>query len=252
MPSDSLELDMEFAKFNPTWPTVNSAYPGLRGKVDRGRAGKRIASGVATGASVGLTAAELGTGTSALAVGGTVAAGAAVSATGVGLVAAAGALTVGSIFVNARSMVKTIAHCENLKDIKAGYDRGRYNVCERESAAGAAEMAKDHDWIGSIVLPYIIRQKTEKAVKKGIGSAGLGVLTTLYSMGRAAYKSISSTKGVRRSFYAHVLARHLITHECQLAEAIVAELLSPNEMAILKTQNSDVVGAAIADKLKSV
>ena len=136
MPSDDLALGMESARFNLSWSTVKTAYPSYGGKVDRGRTGKRIASGISTGASVGLTVAEVGTGTSALAVGGAVAAGAAVSATGVGLVAAAGALTVGSIVVNVRSMVKTIAHCENLKDIKAGYDAKRYVSVAGSTSSG--------------------------------------------------------------------------------------------------------------------
>lgn len=250
MPSDDLALDMEFARFDLSWLTVKSAYPSERGVVDRGRAGKRIASGVATAASVGVTGAGIGTGTSALAVGGAVATGAAVSATGIGLVATAAVLTVGSIAVNARSMVKTIAHCENLKDMKARYDARGYNMCE--CLVAAPDMTKDHDWIGAKILPYIIQQKTEKAVKKGVGSVGLGMLTTLYAIGRSAYKSLNSTKGVKRTFYAHVLARHLITHECPLAEAIVAELLSPQEMATLKSRDSDVVGAAIKDKMKSI
>ncbi len=141
-------------------------------------------------------------------------------------------------------------HCDKLKEIKRRFDNGSYNHCE--ALTDSAEMAKDHDWIGKQILPYIISQKNEKAVKKGIGSAGLGVMTTFYSIGRSAYKSLASTKGVKRSFYAHVLVRHLITHECPLAEDIVSELLSPQEMAILKAQNSDVVGAANKDKMKSV
>jgi hypothetical protein len=231
------------------WPTVKSEYPNFGGAVDRGRTGKRVASGVVSGASAGLTGAQLGTGTSALAVGGAVATGAAVSATGVGLVAAAAALTVGSIVVNATSMVKTIAHFEKLREIQARYEANEY-LCKCLSADGG--MANDHFAIGTQILPYIIQQKTDKAVKKGIGSVGLGMLTTLYTVGRAAYKSLASTKGVKRNFYAHVLARHLITHDCRLAEAIVAELLSWSEMEILKGKDSDLVGAAIADKMKSV
>ena len=111
----------------------------------------------------------------------------------------------------------------------------------------------DHEWIGTQVLPYIIRQKYEKTVKKGVGvvpGGGLGV--GAYSLGRRAYKSIAGTKGVMRNFAAHVLARHLITHDCKLVEDIVAELLSVVEMVKLKTQDSDAAGAAIKDKMKSV
>ncbi len=88
--SSDLELDMEAAKFDLTWAQVKTAYPDGYGVVDRHRTGKRIANGVSSAASLGLTGAQLGTGTSALAVGGAIVTGAAVSATGIGLVAAAG------------------------------------------------------------------------------------------------------------------------------------------------------------------
>lgn len=233
-----------------TWSTVKSAYPDYGGVVDRHRSGKRMASGAAAATSAGLNGAQLGTGTSALAVGGAVATGAAVSATGVGLVVSAAALTVGSMVVNARSMLRTICHFENLREIEAHYQANEYNRCV--ALAATDDMTADHYTIGSKILPYIIQQKTEKAAKKGVGAVGLGMLTTLYTMGRAAYKSLSGTKGKKRNFYAHVLARHLITHQCPLAEAIVTELLSWEEMAILRGKDSDVVGAAIADKMKSV
>ncbi len=245
-------FEMEMATYDSTWSTVKSAHLAERGTrpVNRHRTQKRVASGMSSAASLGLSGAQIGTGTSALAVGGAVVAGAAVSATGVGLVAAAGALTIGSMATNARSLIRTISHCDRLKAIKAGYDKGNYQMCD--CLSDDAGMGHDHDWIGTKVLPYIIGQKTEKAAKKGVGTVGAGLLVTAYSIGRWAYKSMASTKGVKRSFYAHVLARHLVTHECALADAIVAELLSPAEMLSLKHENSDVAGAAIKDKMKSV
>lgn len=233
-----------------TWTKVKSAFPDPRSTVDRGRTGKRVASGAVTAAQAGLTGAQIGTGISALTVGGAIATGAAVSATGVGLVVTAAAMTLGSIVTNATSMIKSISHFENLREIQAKYIACEYAGCI--PLAATAEMTFDHATIGTTILSYIIDQKTEKAVKKGVGAVGLGVLTTLYSIGRAAYKSAAGTKGKQRNFYAHVLARHLITHHCQLAEAIVAELLSEEEMRILKGEDSDVAGAAIADKMKSV
>ena len=251
-PSD-VQYQGEAAIFEQSWSTVKSAYPNIfnNGTVNRHRTEKRVAGGVSTGLSVGTSAAQFATGTSALAVGGAVLAGAAVSATGVGLVAASAALTIGSVVNNARSLAKTIDHRSNLKIIKLRYDANEYNNCQ--CLRHDANMAKDHEWIGTQVLPYIISQKYEKQVKKGIGVvplAGMGV--TAYSIGRWVYKSASGTKGRARSFAAHVLARHLITHNCKLADDIVAELLSQVEVQKLKTQDSDVVGAAIKDKMKSV
>jgi hypothetical protein len=253
MPSSDLQYQGEGAIFEQSWSTVQSTYPNgfNNGMVNRHRAEKRVASGISTGLSVGTSAAQLATGTSSLTVAGAVVAGAAVSATGIGLVAAGAALTVGSMVNNARSLSKTLEHRTNLKVIKMRYDANEYSNCRcRTNHAG---MGKDHEWIGTQVLPYIISQKYEKQVKKGIGVvplAGMGV--TAYSIGRWVYKTASGTKGRTRSFAAHVLARHLITHDCSLAQDIVSELLSEVEMIKLKSQDSDAVGAAIKDKMKSV
>ena len=253
MQSSDLQFDVEAAKFESSWSRVASTYPDFdNGAVDRHRTEKRVASGLSTAVSVGASGAQLATGTSSLAVAGAVVAGAAISATGIGLAATSAALTIGSMVTNARSLAKTIDHRANLKNIQRQYDRGAYdNICR--CYANAPGMDKDHAWIGTQVLPYIISQKYEKQVKKGIGVAPLmGMGVTAYSIGRWAYKSVTGTKGRKRSFMAHVLARHLITHYCPLADAIVAELLSTTEMTQLKSQNSDVVGAAIKDKMKSV
>ena len=56
MSPDDLALDMEFAKFDLSRTSVKSAYPGgYGGRVDRHRTGKRIASGLTSTASLGLT-----------------------------------------------------------------------------------------------------------------------------------------------------------------------------------------------------
>ena len=253
MPTSELQYKDMAALPEHSWPTVKSGYPdGFdNGMVNRHRTEKRIVSGIATGLSVGNSAAQLATGTSSLAVAGAVVVGAAVSATGIGLVAAGAAMTVGSMVSNARSLSKTIEHRTNLKIIKLRYDAHEYDNCRCRTYIGG--MRKDHQWIGMNVLPYIISQKYEKQIKKGVGVVPLaGVGVTAYSIGRWVYKTASGTKGTMRSFAAHVLARHLVTHDCKLAEDIVSELLSAVEMVKLKTQDSDVVGAAIKDKMKSV
>jgi hypothetical protein len=251
MDADDIAMGLEPSGFDQSWSTVQTAYPdGYYGRVDRHRTQKRIASGVSTAASLGISGAQLGTGVSSIGVATALVTGVAVSATGVGLVATAAALTLGSMYTNAASFGSTLGHRNRLQAIKKAYDSGQYNRCE--CLVDGSKMARDHDWIGTKILPYIINQKTEKAAKKGIGTFALGSLVTAYSIGRSAYKSITSTKGVKRNFYAHVLARHLITHECSLVEHIVCELLSSQEMAVLKGQNSDTAGAALKDKMKSV
>ena len=60
MSADDLALDMEFAKFDLSWASVKTAYPGgYGGPVDRHRTGQRIASGLASAASLGSPAHRL-------------------------------------------------------------------------------------------------------------------------------------------------------------------------------------------------
>ena len=100
------------------------------------------------------------------------------------------------------------------------------------------------------MLPYIISQKTEKAVKKGVGIVpGASLLTNTYRLGRFLFKK---DRGKKRGFYAYVLTRHLITHDCMLAGAIVAELFSDREMLTLRRFDSDESSPVIARKMKSV
>ncbi len=100
------------------------------------------------------------------------------------------------------------------------------------------------------MLPYIISQKTEKAVKKGAGIVpGASLLTNACRLGRFAFKK---DKGKKRSYYAYVLTRHLITYDCMLAGAIVAELFSDKEMLTLRMFDSDQSAPIIGTKMKSV
>ena len=236
---------------NGAWTTVQSAFS-WDGSALRGGAGgtaKIVAGAGNTVGGIGITAAQLGTHTSSLAVAGAIAAGAAVSATGLGLVIVGGVLTLGSMITSGTSMVKTTAHVLGLKRMRD--NMGLFNACKCMSGARVtADMGHDHEWIASKVLPYIIRQKTEKAVKKGVGVVpGAGLLTNLYRLGRFAFKK---DRGKKRGYYAYVLTRHLITHDCALAGAIVAELFSTNEMLTLRMFNSDQSSAIIAKKMKSV
>jgi hypothetical protein len=111
-------------------------------------------------------------------------------------------------------------------------------------------MSHDHGWIRKIVLPCIISRKTEKAVKKGIGKAGGGLLTNVYRLGRYALKT---DRGKKRNFHAQVLTRHLITHDCALAGAIAAELFGDvDEMLRLRMFDANTSSLLIAAKMKSV
>jgi hypothetical protein len=229
------------------WINVKSAFS-WDGSALRGSSTKKtIATTGNTVGSIAITGASLGTGTSSLAVAGAIAAGAAVSATGVGLAVVGGVLTLTSIATNATAMVKSATHVTHLKKISANL--GAFSKCNCVGTA-SKDMGHDHEWIGTKILPYIISQKTEKAVKKGAGIVpGASVLTNAYRLGRFAFKK---DKGKKRGYYAYVLTRHLITYDCMLAGAIVAELFSDKEMLTLRMFDSDQSAPIIGAKMKSV
>ncbi len=233
------------------WSNVQSAFSwdgsSLRGTT-KGNL-KTGATATNTVGGIGVSVAQLATQTQSLAVAGAILAGTAVSATGVGLVVAGGVLTLGSMATNATSMVKTSAHVIALKKIRDHI--GNFAKCQCMSGARlTSDMGHDHEWIANKVLPYIISQKTEKAVKKGVGVLpGVGLLTTGYRLGRFLFKK---NRGKKRGYYAYVLTRHLITHDCALAGAIVAELFSINEMLTIRMFETDKSSEVVAKKMKSV
>ena len=117
------------------WTTVQSGFS-WDGSALRGGAGGTAKTGAGVANTVGgmaVTAAQLGTHTSSLAVAGAIAAGAAVSATGLGLVIVGGVLTLGSMITSGTSMVKTTAHVLGLKRIRD--NPGRFSACSCMSGA---------------------------------------------------------------------------------------------------------------------
>ncbi len=253
--SDNVDDDDEDAGLDEgimgEWVPVRSAFS-WDGSALRGTAGGNAKTGVTatnTLGGAGVSVAQLATQTKSLAVAGAILAGTAASATGVGLVVAGGVLTLGSMATNVTSMVKTSAHVIALKKIRSHL--GDFNQCQCMSGARLnAEMGHDHEWIATKILPYIISQKTEKAVKKGVGVLpGVGLLTTGYRLGRFLFKK---NRGKKRGYYSYVLTRHLVTHDCALAGAIVAELFSVNEMLTIRMFDTDKCSDVVAKKMKSV
>jgi hypothetical protein len=214
----------------------------------RHRDAKRFATGGMNVGSIGLQAASIATGSSSIAVAAAIATGAAVSATGVGLVAAGGALALGSLVLNARSAHKTRHHIDHLKKIQGNL--GSFQWCVLLSSD--PRFANLHGTVGNIILPYIINQKKEKFGKKVAGAAGAGLLTNLYAAGRYAYKGLRGRLGKKRHLYAEYLAVHLITADCELAKAIVAELYSKEELKGLMAMDSSKLAPLLADKMKSL
>ena len=246
MPNDENEVEESDADLPKNkWKNV----------VSRHRTEKRVASGVMTAASVGIQAASFATGASSLAVGSALVAGAAVSATGIGLVAVGGAITLGGMVLGAKSAYSTAQHLKRLDAIYAA--RGTYrNRCRLLPWAGPEKLNTDfpdlHGFVADKVLPWIIRQKKHKLGKKVASAAGLGLGAGLWSAGRKAYKAIRGTLGKQRTYYAECLAVHLITCNCPLAEAVVAELYSEEEMRLLSVMDSETAAPLLAEKMKSI
>jgi hypothetical protein len=183
--------------------------------------------GAAAG-SVGVAIAQTATGTSTLAV--LAAAGAGVSATGVGLAVTGGVLTVTSTVVSGRAAYKTYKHKKHLKEIHA--QRGQF-------ACNPADVTDfnvfHHKVIANDVLPYVISKKSSKLVRKGASTVpGLSLLEGIRAVSKKGYKWTRGTLGENRTNASMWLANHLLSHNCGLAEAIVAELYSHDEMLWMK------------------
>lgn len=172
--------------------------------------------------------------------------GAAASATGIGLVVAGAALTAATMGSSAVSAYKTYNHRSNLQ-----------SILERKSCYGCRTWEgrdsnyKEHSKIADEILPYIISQKTEKLAKKAIGTTGLGVLTSGYGVVRNLYKRAVGTLGAERGAAASWLSLHFMTHNCGLAQAIVAELYSFEEMLWLLEKDTDTATPLLMAKMTS-
>jgi len=194
--------------------------------------------------SSSLSAAQLATHTPsvlALTLGG-----AAASATGIGLVVTGAAATLTLSTLSAVSAHKTLKHCDALEKIDGM--KGCYD-CRRVGGGADSGDKVAHRDVGGLVLSYILAQKGEKALRKTVGAVpGVGLTETLYSVGRYVFKS---NRGVLRNEMAGLLAEHLITHNCGLAQAIVAELYSYEQMRWIMFQDYEAVQFCLAEKMKS-
>jgi len=240
MPSDGNKNVSKFAKPDPQASLTDKAK--TLANAHAGDAGKKVVEGTSLGVSIAQQATH-NAGLLAL-----TAAGAAASATGIGLVVTGGIATLTLSSLSAYSAVKSNRHANALSTIVDRHDCYR---CKHVDGSKADKYAHRH--IAFDVGPYIVAQKEEKTARKGIGAVPvIGVGGSLYTLGRALYKKASGTKGVKRFEHASALAAHLITHDCGLAQAIVANLYSFEVMCWLLTQEHDVVTQALAAKMKSV
>lgn len=215
--------------------------------VNRWREYKQAGKIGMAGAGVGIQVAQLATGTGTMAL---IAAGAAASATGIGLVVTGAVLTLATAGCSAVSAHKSRLHRNGLQAI---YERRNAFVCGPVDKADPTSMNHfEHKSISEDVLPYLVEQKNKKYHRKVVGAVpGLGLAETLRAVGKKAYKAASGSLGVERNRSARWLARHLITHDCAMTQAIVAELFSFEEMVWIKDQEFDDVVKLIEGKMKS-
>lgn len=228
---DAVEpVSSAFATAPSRWPLVTMSV--------------RIGAGVA-GVGVQVTQTALGT-TTIVAL---LTAGAAASATGIGLIVGGAVVTLGSITASARSAYKTYKHIKGLDALQA---RVKSLPCDGIAANGSktGQDAAEHAAVIE-ALDYVISKKERKLDKKVAGSVGGGIGVSAYSIGKSLYKRFKGTRGVNRTAQANVVARHLVTHNCALAQGIVAELYSVDEMLWMLQQDSATVAGLVAAKMKS-
>lgn len=158
-------------------------------------------------------------------------------------------VTLGSITASARSAYKTYKHIKGLDALQA---RAKSLPCDGIGADGSKtkQDAAEHAAVMD-ALDYVISKKEKKLDKKVAGSFGGGIGVTAFSISKSLYKRWKGTKGVNRTAQAHVVARHLVTHNCALAQGIVAELYSTDEMLWMLQQDSSTVAELVAAKMKS-
>lgn len=78
------------------------------------------------------------------------------------------------------------------------------------------------------IIQYAIRQKTQKAAKKGLKSLGAGIVATAYGAGKSVYKRVRGTRGAQRE----ANARELVAAAGRDPDAasVVRELVGADRM----------------------
>jgi hypothetical protein len=211
-------------------------------------------------ASKGLSAAKSLTGAGQTqAVAAAVVSGAALSATGIGLAATGGAIMVATSILAARSAIKSSGHTKGLQDIYDNRENlGGADHC-KEVLDNGSEAATDysrarHDQIANLILPYAIFQKTKKTRFKTVAALPfVGALASIYAIANKWGKAYRGELGKKRTKAAQALAEHLITCNCDLADAIVEELcnVSGEELDGFRIMEYDPLANELALKLKS-
>lgn len=187
----------------------------------------------------------------------TAATGVAVSSSILAVTGPAGlAVMAGEMALSARSAYKTHQHIKGLEGIFDGrkeYEQKCIQSSKEKCTCGISLGNEAAHRACELTLLYVINKKQNKRIKKGIGVAGpLGAINAVYGAGKAAYKLCKDTKGKNRGIHASILAQHLIESRCEMAQAMVAELLDEDTMMFLMYDAGFFKAAeTIAEKMKS-
>lgn len=227
-------MDKPIGQAVSRWPKVKSGA-----KAGLGVTGLAI-SGAQTGLNVGTIALATGA--------------AAASATGIGLVVTGSIATLTTAVVSAKSALSTSRIVETLERIEARKNTYCCNPCQGFEASGDFSAVGAHGVVRDQVLPYILAQKEEKTKRKIVGAVPVVNATgTAYSAGRWLYKRfVKGNLGEERNTMAGLLAAHLVTRNCALAQAIVSALYSFEEMIWMLEQDEKDVAPLLAKKMKSI
>ena len=201
---------------------------------------KQVASKGLDTAGPGITTYTTATGGGAIAL---ATGAAAASATGIGLVVAGALATVGA---SAKSIVAARSSKHHHDTLAKMQQRKNAYACVLPEGVDGERDIMAHERIGANVLPYAVEQKDKKYVRRGIGA--VPVLGSLPMKIHQAYRAATKeNKGVLRNQMAYELAVHLVTHNCGLAQGIVAELFSSYEkMRWMLEQDTDTRSRRIA------
>jgi len=172
------------------------------------------------------------------------------SAAGFGLIVVGGVMMISGAVKDGVAWKKTKAHVRGLKQIVESGNCECFH-CNIDMVAVQGE----HTIIKNKVLPYIISKKQSKQSRKAMSSFGAalggGLAQAMRGLAKGGWKKVRGTKGRNRKYASQWLTHHFLTHDCELANAIVAELYSEDEMMWLKTQKPDVVVDLLMEKMKS-
>lgn len=169
------------------------------------------------------------------------------SATGIGLLVTGSVLMLASNALSWHSFLRTCEHLGGLRQIDA-----KKHSYECSHLAGRERNNEEHTIIKEQVLPYIILKKDAKTSHKFVGAIPVAnVLESGRAVLKKGIKFLAGSLGKHRRDAASWLAVHLITHNCALAQAIVANLYSFEEMLWLQRLDSEELIPLLEEKMKS-